>query len=44
MDKQQHVLLDEIGGDSLEGSGFENELPTFDQEFETEAGQGDDEQ
>lgn len=30
--QQQHSLLDSIGGEPLDGSGFENEQATFEDE------------
>ena len=44
MDRKQANLLDEIGGEPLEGSGFEDETPALYQEFDPDADQQEDEQ
>jgi hypothetical protein len=45
MDKQtQWTLLDDIGGEPLEGSGFEGETPTFDRELDLGTDAEDDKQ
>jgi hypothetical protein len=43
MDTQQRRrLLDDIGGEPLEGPGFEGETSAFEEEFEPEADQQED--
>lgn len=37
MEVEQRETLDNIGGESLEGSGFEMEKPAFEQELTFEA-------
>ena len=44
MEKHQWRLLAEIGGEPLDGSGFEDETPASDEQFEPENERQEDEQ
>jgi hypothetical protein len=42
--QQQRNLLGEIGGEPLDGSGFETENPLFEEQIEPEAEEQEDQQ